>query len=108
MRRGEQRDVVAALAQRRHAQLQRADAVVEVLAEAPLLDERAEVVMRRRDQADVDGAVLHVAEAAEAFLLEHLQQAGLHLRVHVADLVEEDRAAVRRLRAAPASSPSRR
>src|ERR1043165_5627841 len=93
--RGEQRDVVAALAQRRDEKLQGTDAVVEVLAKAVLLDERAEVAVRRCDQAHVDGAILHVAEAAEAFLLEHLQQAGLNLRVHVADLVEEHRAAMR-------------
>ena len=42
-------------------------------------------------------AVAHVAEAAEALLLEHLQQLRLDREVHVADLVEEHRAAVRDL-----------
>src|SRR5207253_1137953 len=53
------------------------------------------LAVRRRDQPDVGCAVLHVAEAAESLLLEHLEQARLNLRIHVADLVEEDRAAVR-------------
>ena len=72
----------------------RADPVVEVLAELLLLDEPAEVAVGRGEEAHVDLAVAHVAQPAEAQVLDHLQQLGLHLQVHVADLVEEQRAAV--------------
>ena len=41
--------------------------------------------------------VAHLAQAAEALLLEDLQQLGLDLRVEVPDLVEEHHAAVRHL-----------
>jgi hypothetical protein len=44
------------------------------------------------------------ADAVELALLQHAQQAGLRLRRHVADLVEEQRAAVGLLEAAGARS----
>ena len=53
--------------------------------------------MRGRDQLHVDLPVAHLAQAPEALLLEDLQQLRLDLRVEVADLVEEDDAAVRDL-----------
>ena len=56
--------------------------------------------MGRGDQAHVDLAVPHVAQAPEAQVLHDLQQLGLHLQVHVADLVEEERAAVGHLQEA--------
>src|SRR5882724_8239001 len=87
-------DILAPVAQRRNVELQSADPVVEILAEPALLNGGAQLAVGGGDEADVDGAVLDVAEAAEAFLFEHLQEAGLDLRVHVADLVEEDRAEV--------------
>ena len=59
--------------------------------------------MRRRDDAHVDRERLGAADALERALLEHAQQLGLRLGRHVADLVEEDRAAVRGLEAADAA-----
>ena len=86
----------------RHHQRQRADPVEEVLAELLLLDQPAEVLVRRRHQPHVDLAVAHVPEPPEAQVLHHLQQLRLHLQVHVADLVEEQRAAMGRSPAGPA------
>ena len=43
------------------------------------------------DEAHVDVPVAHVAQAAEAHVLDDLQELRLHLQVHVADLVEEQR-----------------
>ena len=85
--------------QRRQADRERVDAVVEVLAEPALADEHVERPVGRRDQAevDVDGSV--AAEALEAALLEHAQQLGLRDQRQVADLVEEQRAAVGQLEA---------
>ncbi len=56
--------------------------------------------MRGGDDAYVDRHGLRAADALEAALLEHPKDLGLRLGGHVSDLVEEDRAAVRRLEAA--------
>ncbi len=90
----QQRDVVLALAQRRQVHGDDVQPVVEVLAEAALVDHRAQVDVGRRDDAHVDLDRLDAAEAHELALLDHAQQLGLRLERHVADLVEEDAALV--------------
>ena len=67
--------------------------VVEVLAEAPLAHRRAQVLVGGRDQPQVD---LHGAPAQplDLALLQHPQQLHLHVRGDLADLVQEQRAAV--------------
>ncbi len=69
--------------------------VEEILAELAVLHHLPQVEVRGRDDADVDLDRLHAAEAHEVALLDDAQQLGLGLERHVADLVEEDRAAVR-------------
>ena len=68
-------------------------AVVEVLAEAPLAHGRAQVLVGRRHQPQVD---LHrpPAQPLDLALLQHAQQLHLDVRRDLADLVEEQRAAV--------------
>ena len=83
-----------ALAQRRQRHVDDVDAVEEVLAELAGRDHRAQVAVRRGDDADVDLARLGVADAVERALLEHAQDLDLQRRRHVADLVEEERAEV--------------
>src|SRR5690606_24596852 len=46
------------------------------------------------DHADVRFEVYGAAHAAERLLLQHAQELGLELDVHLADLVEEERAAL--------------
>ena len=58
-----------------------------------------EVAVGRRDDADVDLDRLAAADALELALLQHAQQLDLHLQRQVADLVEEQRAAVGQLEA---------
>src|SRR5690606_26833456 len=70
-------DVVAALAQRRDVDREHAEAIVEILAEAPRLDFLLEVSVRRRDEADVDGMRAIVADALVLALLQHPQQLAL-------------------------------
>ena len=82
--------------------------VVEVAAELLVGDHRDEVAVRRRHQPDVDANRPGAAEALELLLLQHAQQLGLQLQRNVADLVEEQRAAVRQLEAADAAGRSRR
>ena len=62
-----------------------------------LRDLLLEIPIRRRDHPDVDADVRESANALEALLLEEAQQLGLEPGRHLADLVEEHRAAVRRL-----------
>ena len=49
--------------------------------------------MRRRDDARVHRDLRAAAEARDDALLQHAQELGLHVERHVADLVEQDRAA---------------
>ena len=90
----EERDVLLALPQRREADGDDAEAVEEVLAELPFLDEAAEVGVRRGDDADVRVDRLDGADGEELALLEDPEELGLGLERHGADLVEEDRPAV--------------
>src|SRR2546423_3148827 len=95
--RGEEGDVAVALAQRRQRDLDAEDAVVEVLAEASLLDGRLELAVRGGDDADVGGAVGGVADAAKLAVLQESQKLRLRRQRQLADFVEEERAAVGRL-----------
>ena len=90
----EQRQVVAALAQRRQVDGDDVEAEVQVGPEAAILHALVEVAVGGGDDAHVDGDRLRAADARERALLEDAQQLGLRARVHLADLVEEDRAAV--------------
>ena len=95
MRLGEERDVLPALAQRRHRNGNGADPEVEIVAELPLAHQCGQVLVGGGDQEDVDLAVHHLAHAAEAFLLQHFEHLGLDRGIEVSHLVEEQGAAVR-------------
>ena len=68
--------------------------IVEVLAEAPGLDLRHQVAVGGGDDAHVGVLRAHLADALVAPLLQHAQQLALQLQRQLADLVEEQRAAV--------------
>src|SRR5262249_44251159 len=94
---GQDRDLVAALAQRRQLHADDVQPVEEVLAEAALAHRALEVAVRGGDHARVDGHFAVTAEPRELAALQDLQELRLQARVHLGDLVEEDRAAVRDL-----------
>ena len=73
--RDEARDVVLALAQRRHVARHDVQPVEEILAEAPGGDLGFEVLVGRRDDAHVDLDRLLAADALELALLQHAQAA---------------------------------
>ena len=99
---GEQQHVARARGEVGHRDREHGKAVVEVLAELALGHHALEVAARRGDEAHV-GADLHVRpDAREGALLQEPEQLHLERHAQVADLVEEQRAAVRRLRAADA------
>ena len=87
-------DVLAPLAQRRDADREDAHAVEEVLAEEALGDEPVEGPVRGGDDPHVDLDRRRPADAVEGALLQHAQELGLRRRRELADLVQEDRAAV--------------
>ena len=100
--RGQQRNVFAAIAQRRQADLDGVQAEEQILAEAALGDFGVEVGIGRGEDADVHAARLRGADALELAGLERAQQLGLQVLRDVGDLVEEQRAAVGHFEAADA------
>ena len=90
----QQRDVVAALAQRRQRDLRDVQAEEEIPPELPLLDHAREIAVRGGHDADVDLARALAADPPQLALLQDAQQLALHAGRHLADLVEEQRAAV--------------
>lgn len=87
------RDVLAAFAQRRYAQLDDVEAVVEVLAEAPGADFGGEVLVGGAEDAHVDGDLLLAADRAHGLFLDRPEQFDLHGHRQVGDFVEEQGAA---------------
>ena len=95
--RGKIADVLQALAQRRHPNRDDAEAVVQVLAELAVGDPVLEDAVRGGDHPNRDADRLLAAEPLHLAVLQHAQQLGLRRLVQVADLVEEDCAAVGQL-----------
>ena len=73
------------------------EAVVQVLAELALGEQLVDVPVGRRHQPDVERDQLLAPEPAHLPLLEDAEQVDLGLGGHLADLVEEQRAALRHL-----------
>src|SRR6185503_18378325 len=92
-RAGQRQDVVAALAQRREVNGQRADAVIEVFAQFALLDGVIDAAVCGGDDAAIGLVAGAPADGADLLLLEHAQQFALRVDGHFGQLVEEQRAA---------------
>ncbi len=90
----EHRQVFDALAQRRQAHRNHVDAVEEVLAERAFLDGALEVDVGGGHQAERRAHGPRAADPLDLAFLDGAQQLGLQVRLEVADLVEEQRAAV--------------
>ena len=97
----ERADVFAALAQRRHVDVDDAQPVQQVFAELAVRHHVAQVAVGGGDDAHVHLG-LHVvgADGLHLAVLEKPQQQRLHAQAHLADFVEEERAAVRELQLA--------
>src|SRR5882672_1761847 len=87
--------IAVAHAQRRNADRHFVDAIVQVLPESVRRDARVEVAVGRADHAHVDRDRFPPAYPLERALLQEAQQLRLQRIRHVADLVEEERAARR-------------
>src|SRR5215470_7305007 len=90
-------DVLDALAERGEGDGEGIEAVEEVLAEFPRSERLLEMTIGRRDDAHVNLAGDHIPHGLALTRLEHAEEPALHLRGHVAHLIEKDRAPVRLL-----------
>src|SRR5690606_6766225 len=95
--RGQPRDVLGPLTQRREMDLDRVQPVEQVLAEPALVDLATDVDVRRTDHTHIDTLRPRRTDALELAGLEHAQQLRLLAGRHVPDLVQEERAPVREL-----------
>ena len=80
-----------------HAQCDRVDPEVEVLAQPAVLERGLDVDVGRADQPEVHADDAIAADRPVLALLQHPQQLRLQVRRHLADLVEQQRAALRLL-----------
>ena len=94
---GQQHDVARPAREVRHRDREHGKAVVQVLSEQLLRHQLLEVAAGGRDEADVRMQLLVRPDAGERTLLQEAQQLDLDRDREVADLVEEERSAVRRL-----------
>ena len=94
---GQRRDVPGALAERGQVDREDVKPIEEILPERAGRRLGLEVGVRRRDHAHVHAPRGRLADAPQLAFLDHAQQPELHRRRHLADLVQEDRAAVRLL-----------
>src|SRR3990170_2772787 len=91
---GQERDVFGSLPEAGEPDRDHGQAIIEVLPELPLLDERQEVPVGRRDEPEVQPDLFLPAHRADGLVLEGPQELGLERRGHVTHLVEEEGAAV--------------
>ena len=91
---GQGRDVAPPRSERRKLDPHDVQPVEEILAETPLRDELLEVPVRRRDDSHVHMDRALAPQALELALLEHPQELHLGRGRKIADLVQEERAAV--------------
>src|SRR5579864_3236394 len=95
---GKQRDVFAAFPQCRQANFDDIQAVIQILAESSLLDFPQQILIGGCDHAHLDFDFLTSSHTIESSLLQDPQQIRLKLGRDVANLIEENRAAVRQFK----------
>ena len=89
--------ILRALAERRHDDGDAVDAVEEVFAELPFLDECSGAMMRGRQHADVRLPQRLGAEPLELAVFDRAQDLALSLRAQIGDFVQEQGAAIGQL-----------
>ena len=90
----EQGQIFLAILQRRHMDLHHGEPVVQILAETFFGDFRAQVAIGGGDHPHVHFARRERSHPQHFLVLQHAQKLGLGGQRHVADLVQEQRAAV--------------
>ncbi len=85
----QQWNVIAALAQGREPERDDVEAVVQIRSEVTAVDGGTEVLVRCRDDTDVDANLIASTDALDHALLDHAQEARLQIEGKLTDLVEE-------------------
>src|SRR3990172_4455009 len=86
--------VLLAIAQRRHRDLEHAQAEKQIFAKPAGGHQFRKVSVARDDDPGVDATHLLASHRPDLLVLERVQQLGLHRQRYLVDLVEEQRAAV--------------
>ncbi|MCG3163784.1 MAG: hypothetical protein JMDDDDMK_05235 [Acidobacteria bacterium] len=87
-------NIVATVTQRRDAERDDVQAVIQILAETSVFDHRFEVAVGRAEHAHVNFDRACAADARDFFFLQGAQQFGLHALTHFADFIQKERAFV--------------
>jgi hypothetical protein len=87
-------NVLAPFAQRRDIDVEYVQAVIEIRPECARFHQTLQPLVRGCDDAEIDLHGRRVADAHDLFLLQHAQQVGLGAQGDVADLIQENSAAV--------------
>ena len=90
----QQRDILAPIAQGRQVDANDVKAVEEVLAKTALSDEGFQILVGGGDDAHIHLDRGEATDTIELAVGQDPQQAGLEFRRHVADLIEEEGAAI--------------
>ena len=101
----EEREIAAAIAERRDFEDDDVEAEIKVFAKSPFGDEASQMTMGRRDDPHVDANRLMASERLDRPLFENAKELRLRRGGHFAELVEEERAAIGR--AEPSVAPLR-
>src|SRR5580693_4591272 len=96
-------NILGALAQRWQAQRYYVQAEEQIFAKQALLDELAQILVGRGDDAHIRFNWSTAADSGVFALLQHAQKASLRFHWHVADFVEEKRTAFGLLEASGAA-----
>ncbi len=96
-------DILYPIAQGRQRNRDYIESMIQIFAERAASYRVIEILVGRRDNFDIDPDRLGAADPFKLPLLEKAQEFGLQLRGNIADLIEEDGAAVPR---APAGRPT--
>lgn len=83
----EDHDIGPTKPKRWHLDMNDVESVVEVLSKPPFRHLDDEILVRRRDEPDVDIDGPSAADALDRLVLQHLEQLHLHQRRDLADLV---------------------
>src|SRR5260370_1799235 len=97
----QQEDVGAALAQRRNADVEDVQPIVQIFAKIAALDRLPEIAIRRGDYPDIRLVQPCPTEPLKFPLLQHAEKLGLCRRANLAPPIEEEHAARRQVNLSP-------
>src|SRR6516165_433506 len=92
------RNIIPAVTQWRHFEVQDFHTIKQILTKLAYLDECLEALIARDNQAEIDGPPFCFSDAANFPFLDHAQQLRLQCRSRIRDLVEENRSTMCRFK----------